>query len=307
MGDLAANVEPVDKRVQNLSQHVRGMGQGYSGYGSSAQIVTQGQTWLNPTSSVQPSSRGHWDSKSGISGEANETLQQKIPAGTYTGTSPYQRHQVQHQQVHHSQLTGSELRVPAAPLPVLESTPVSRPSASLGVSLGSFPMTSKYSSSLQCLGSSALSINTPNRNMGRTSWVQKQDYQGTRKTGDPKHYTDGEEQTGKKSSLQEVHLGRDTSSASRGQESSEKHLLDANSIASDSLPVPPHHQALDRRCGKDPILVPLTEYVSLQNQSSSNSGFEACRQSLKQAHVPQQNLSLRCKCKILSIQRQILM
>ncbi|XP_026431151.1 uncharacterized protein LOC113328252 isoform X2 [Papaver somniferum] len=292
MGDLAANVEPVDKRVQNLSQHVRGMGQGYSGYGSSAQIVTQGQTWLNPTSSVQPSSRGHWDSKSGISGEANETLQQKIPAGTYTGTSPYQRHQVHRQQVHHSQLTGSELRVPAAPLPVLESTPVSRPSASLGVSLGSFPMTSKNSSSLQCLGSSALSINTPNRNMGRTSWVQKQDYQGTRKTGDPKHYTDGEEQTGKKSSLQEVHLGRDTSSASRGQESSEKHLLDANSIASDSLPVPPHHQALDRRCGKDPILVPLTDYVSLQNQSSSNSGFEACRQSLKQAHVPQQNLSL---------------
>ncbi|KAI3920551.1 hypothetical protein MKW92_007997 [Papaver armeniacum] len=99
-------------------------------------------------------------------------------------------------------------------------------------------------------------------------------------------------QTGKKSSLQEVHLGRDTSSASRGQESSEKHLLDANSIASDSLVVPPHHQALDIRCGKDPILVPLTEYVSLQNQSSSNSGFEACGQSLKQAHVPQKNLSL---------------
>ncbi|KAI3880537.1 hypothetical protein MKX03_008801 [Papaver bracteatum] len=164
MGDSAASVEPVDKRVQNLSQHVsggsRGIEQGYSGYGNSAQIVTQGQTWLN----VQPSSRGHWDSKSGISGEANETLQQKMPAGTYTGTSPYQRHQLQHQQVgsgasanintdhtpgttikippfnlsqvHHSQLTGSELRVPAPRLPVLESTPVSRPSALLGVSLG---------------------------------------------------------------------------------------------------------------------------------------------------------------------------
>ncbi|XP_026400502.1 uncharacterized protein LOC113296405 [Papaver somniferum] len=281
MGVLAANVEPVDKRVQNLSQHVsggsRGIGQGYSGYGNSAQI---------------PSSRGHWDSKSGISGEANETLQQKMPAGTYTGTLPYQRHQLQHQQVHHSQLTGSQLRIPAPPLSVLESTPVSRPSASLGVSLGSFPMTSKNSSSLQCGGSSALSINTSNRNMGRTSWVQKQDYQGTKKMGDLKHYANGEEQTGKKSSLQEVHLGRDTSSASRGQESSEKHLLDANSIASDSLAVPPHHQSLDIRCGKDPILVPLTEYVSLQNQSSSNSGFEACGQSLKQARVPQQNLSL---------------
>ncbi|XP_026414995.1 uncharacterized protein LOC113310518 isoform X1 [Papaver somniferum] len=225
MGDLAANMEPVDKRVQNLSQHVsggsRGIGQGYSGYGNSAQIVTQGQTWLNPTSSVQPSGRGHWYSKSGISGEANETLQQQMPAGTYTGTLPYQRHQLQHQQVgsgasaninthhtpgttikippfnlsqvHHSQVTGSELRVPMPPLPVLESTPVSRPSASLGVSLGSFPMTPKNSSSPQCGVSSALSINTSNRNMGRTSWVQKQDYQGTKKMGDSKHYANGEE------------------------------------------------------------------------------------------------------------------
>ncbi|RZC68183.1 hypothetical protein C5167_031435 [Papaver somniferum] len=69
-------------------------------------------------------------------------------------------------------------------------------------------------------------------------------------------------------------------------------LLDANSIASDSLAVPPFHQALGRRCGKDPILVPPTQYVSLQNQSSSNNGFEACGQSVKQAHVPHQKFSM---------------
>ncbi|KAI3938544.1 hypothetical protein MKX01_030837 [Papaver californicum] len=289
----------------------------------------QGQTWLSPTSSVQLSSRDHWESRSGISGVANETLQQKIPAGTFTDTLPCQRHQLQHQQVvsgaseniktdqpvtfsglpshsrhtsdtsirilpfnlsqvHHSQLMGSDLRVPAPPLPVLESTAFANPSVSSGLSWqGSFSTTLKNASSPQCAGSSALSISTSNRNMGRTSWVQKQDYQCTKKVGDSKHYANGEEQTGKKSSLQEVYLDRETSTASRGQKSSGKHLPDANSIASDSLAVHPHHQALDRRCGKDPILVQL-----LQNQGSSKSRVEAFGQSLKVAHVPHQNLSL---------------
>ncbi|OVA18896.1 hypothetical protein BVC80_8939g13 [Macleaya cordata] len=348
-----------------------------------SEVGEKSQTWLNPSSSVQPlhpreiPHGEHWDNKSSISGEAgNEPSQSKKSAALFTGSSSYQRDQMQHQQVsgasgdiktdrpvtsdrlasqfrqtrdtHNglvadqsaqtslpgttsrnppfnlshpvdtSQLMGTNSsypRVSGQHLPVLESFPVSQPSATSGMSRqGTFStMSHNVWTSVpapQYVGSPAQSINLSNRNMERTSLVQKQDDQSIKRVGNGPEFGTcsinsqrsayGEDQIGKERSLQQVpcekvHLDPETSGASQGQESSGSgnHTPNANSITSDSLAAHPHHHVLDRRrYGKDPVLVPQTEHVRLQNQTTSNRDFEAFGHSLKQAHASHQNYSL---------------
>ncbi|XP_043703445.1 uncharacterized protein LOC122653611 isoform X2 [Telopea speciosissima] len=212
--------------------------------------------------------------------------------------------------------TSSYLRVSGQQLPALESISVSQPLVTSGMSQqGPFSkmlhnVWNNVSRQRLSAGqphkvptSLVPSINPSNNNLETTSWAQKPGDQDVKKgvnnssafgarSISPQWLPHGEDQPRKESSWQQIpsekaELAQQTAVASQGQDSVANQLLDGNSIASTSLLGQRHQQEIDRRNGKDPVVVSQT----IQNSPPSNRDVEVFGRSLTPSNS-HQNYSL---------------
>ncbi|KAL5723129.1 hypothetical protein ACHQM5_006561 [Ranunculus cassubicifolius] len=219
-----------------------------------------------------------------------------------------------------SEDTTSSDRVTGQQYTVLDSVPVSRPSAVSGKS-----SQGDYSAMLQQVLASASapqhltggppSKGPPNffrssspsgNNMERTSSpAEKLEHNDTNKglnapefiarSSNPQGFAGKEEQSVKESSWKQIPTGKSDLTPHRtgafaGQDSARRHPVEAKSMSSASLHTHPHHQEYDRgRYGKEPAMATQRENPSFRSPTTSTRDIEAFGRTLRPGN---QNYSL---------------